>query len=277
MLSLGIPNGSLFEPTIELLSRVGVKIKLNGRNFIVDLPNGVVFKKAIIMRPQDIPEAVFDGMLGAGICGRDCVFEAGLDNKLFEVAEFNYSKKSRAPVRVVIFGRAGDEIIDKDNILVTSEYPNLTKPFFKKARIRFSHGSTEQKVVYGKYRYGVGVTETGDSLRDNGLAILKTILVSPTVLVAKNKTPEIEIFGKMLSGGLASEKYQLIKMNVSQEIKPAVLKNLPALRSPTIGSLIDGSFALETIIKKELSAKVIFKLLELGATDIIAQDVNIVL
>ena len=107
--------------------------------------------------------------------------------------------------------------------------------------------------------------------------ILKTIMVSPTVLIARDNSAEMAQFGALLRGGLAAEKYQLLKMNVTSKAKQAVLAELPSLRSPTVSSLADNSFAIEVIVKKEELAELIVKLLQLGATGIIAQEVEIVL
>jgi len=164
---LGIPNGSLEKPTIELLKKIGLKMNIGGRKFESVVEGFDVFSKVIKMRPQDIPEAIIDGMIDVGITGLDQVYESGQEKELKIIAELNYSKKLKKPVRVVLFSK-NSSFVDKEGLLVASEYPVLTKKFFKKATIRFSHGGTEQKVAYGKYDYGVCVTETGESLRKNG-------------------------------------------------------------------------------------------------------------
>lgn len=200
MLTLGIPNGSLYESTINLLSRAGLKIEAEGRKFEIKISGPAVFSKALIMRPQDIPEAILDGTIHAGICGWDCVVESNLKEELLKIVELDYSKRTKGPVKIVVFGRK--EIEDGSHILVTSEYPNLARQIFKKAVIKFSHGSTEVKVSHGKYDFGIGVTETGESLKQNSLKILKVLLESPTVLVAANGYPEIKFFGDLLKGGI---------------------------------------------------------------------------
>lgn len=276
MLTLGISNGSLYDPTMELLERVGINIVLRGREFSSDIKGLDAFGKVMIMRPQDIPEAIWDGTIDVGICGWDCVVESGLCDKLKKVTELNYSKKTSAPVKVVIFGKR-NEISDKKEILVTSEYPNITSSFFKNATIRFSYGSTEVKVKEGKYDYGVGVIETGQSLLDNGLKVLKNLLVSSTILVARENIPEIKLLGELLSGAEKAKEYVLVKMNVDKKNKDKVIDILPSLKSPTVEKRADGLFAIETVIRKDEIANTVIAIRRVGATDILVQDINTIL
>jgi ATP phosphoribosyltransferase len=231
---------------------------------------------AYIMRPQKIPTAVKRGAIDAGICGWDCVVESMLQDELVRVTDLNYSKKTNAPVRIVVFGK-GKRIRDAENISVSSEYMNIARKRFKKARVDFSFGSTEVDVIADLYDYGVCVTETGNSLKENGLNILDTLLVSPTVLVAKNLTPEIEFLGKLLQGSLMGEKYQLIKMDVAGNIKKRVIKMLPSIQSPTVNITADGAFAIETVVPRNAVSDLIMKLQRVGARGIIVQDINIIM
>jgi len=276
MTSFGIPNGSLYEPTLKLLDKVGISILTEGRKFRVEMRGFSNFTEALIMRPQDIPEAVTDGVLDAGICGWDCVMESHLEHNLVKVTELDYSKKSAGPVKVVIFGKA-KKIIDSTDILVTSEYPNLTADYFKRATVRFSHGSTESKVAFGRYDYGVCVMETGQSIRDNKLNILVTMLVSPTVLIAREETAEMTSFGAMLTGALDADRYVLVKMNAERLKKETILNILPSRRSPTVNKCADGSFAIEAVVKRSELINVTFGLVSAGATDILTTDVLTIL
>lgn len=273
---LGIPNGSLFEPTIILLGKIGIEVIVNGRNFEAVIEGSDIFKTAYIMRPQKIPHAIGKGAIDCGICGWDCVVESGMENELEKIQEFFYSKRTKKPVRIVVFGRT-ENFVDEKGISVSSEYLNIARSVFKEARIDFSYGSTEVDVLAGMYDYGICVTETGKSLEENGLKIVKTILSSPTVLMSKKDYQEIQFFGRLLKGALNAEKYQLIKMDVGRRMKERVLSILPAVQSPTVSKLADGSFAVETAVLKDEMADLIIKLQKIGARGIIAQDMNIIL
>ena len=273
--TLAIPNGSLHEVTVELLAKSGIKLIPNGRRFIVELKGSDVFDRALIMRPQDMPEALFDGGVDAAITGYDCLCESGLENVLAIITKLEYSKKTRQPVRIVVLGK-NDRLIDEDNILVTSEYPNLTKPIFKKSKIRFSHGGTEQKVAYGKYDYGVCVTETGESVVGNGLKIVKTILTSSTIFAAREVLPEYRYFGELLVGALRSERYRLLKINVMAKDLEGVLNILPALNAPTVSKLADGNFAVETVVEGDKAGNLIVLLKGIKVSGILVCPIDIV-
>lgn len=276
MKTLGLPNGSLQEATIQLLNKVGIGVSVSGRQFKAEINGANIFKKAIIMRPQDIPEAVIDGALDCGICGWDCVAEAGKENELEKIAELWYGKKTRNAVKIVVIGK-GKKLRDDPDVLVAAEYPNLAKTVFKLAKIRFSHGGTEQKVAYTKnYDYGVCVLETGRSIIENGLKIVKVIMKSPTVIIAREKSADVEQFAALLTGGLDGEKYVLIKMNVEQDAYQAVIPVIQALKSPTISDLKRGGMAIEAVVRKRTIADLIIKLRQRGASGIIVQNINLI-
>lgn len=273
---LAIPNGSLFEKTAQLLKKAGANFHFRKRQFETKVEGLGNFDRIIVMRPQAIPLSVKRGIALAGICGWDCIVESGLEKSLELVTELQYSKATSSPVRVVVFGKK-ERLVDSPDTMVLTEYPNLAKQVFKKAALDFSHGSTEVQILSGAYDFGVGITETGESLRANGLKIVKTILVSPTVIVARESTPELNIFGEIMKGAIDAEKYQLVKMNADQKAKEKILEILPAMKSPTINELANGSFSIETIVRRKSLVNVLMNLRHLGATDILVQDVNIVL
>jgi len=275
-MTLAIPNGSLFEKTVQLLKKAGATFHFGKRKFETGVEGLGNFDRIIIMRPQAIPLTVRRGIVAAGICGWDCVIESGLEKSLELITELQYSKATSSPVRVVVFGKK-KKLIDSPGTMVLTEYPNMAKRVFKKATLDFSHGSTEVQILSGAYDFGVGITETGESLRANGLKIVKTILVSPTVIVARKSTPELNIFGEIMKGAIDAEKYQLVKMNADQKAKKKILAILPAMKSPTISQLADGSFSIETVVRKNSLVSLLMSLRKIDATDILVQDINIIL
>jgi len=273
---LGIPNGSSYDATIKLLNKVGISVFENGRQFKGEIKGVDIFKEAIIMRPQDIPEAVADGILDCGICGWDCVVESGKEKELVKIAELWYGKKTRNAVKIVVIGKE-DKLRDDPDVLVAAEFKNIARTIFKRAKIRFSHGGTEQKVAYTKkYDYGVCVMETGRSIIENGLKIVKVIMKSPMVIIAREKSKEIEQFAALLAGGLEAENYVLIKMNVDQESYLSVIPVVQALKSPTINDLKNGGMAIEAVVRKRGIADLVILLRQKGATGIIVQDINFI-
>lgn len=274
--ALAIPNGSLFEKTTLLLKRAGANFHFGKRQFETEVEGLGNFGRITVMRPQAIPLSVKRGIVAAGICGWDCVVESGLEKLLELVTELQYSKATSSPVQVVVFSK-NKKIVDSPRTRVLTEYPNLARRVFEKAVLDFSHGSTEVQILSGAYDFGVGITETGESLHANGLKIVKAILVSPTVVVARKATPEIKLFGEILKGAIDAKKYQLVKMNTDEKAKEKILEILPAMKSPTINELANGSFSIETIIGKSSLVSVLMDLRKIGATDILVQDINIIL
>lgn len=274
--ALAIPNGSLFEKTTQLLKKAGANFHFGKRQFETEVEGLGNFDRIIVMRPQAIPLSVKRGIAFAGICGWDCVVESGLEKSLELVTELRYSKATSSPVQVVVFGKK-EKLVDSPRTRVLTEYPNLSKQVFKKATLDFSHGSTEVQILSGAYDFGVGITETGESLRTNGLKIVKMVLISPTVIIARKSTLELDIFGEIVKGAIDAEKYQLVKMNADQKAREKILEILPAMKSPTINELANGSFSIETVIGKKSLVSLLMDLRKLGATDILVQNINIIL
>ncbi len=273
---LVIPKGSLLDSTILLLKKIGIVVNFDGRKFMCKVDGSDLITEIYLDRPQDIPYGVARGIYNLAITGWDCVIESGLEAELVKIAELCYAKKSRNVAMVVVFGKTG-QLIDSEDIWIATEYPNLARLIFKKAKIVYSNGCTEAKVLYGGFDYAIGVVETGESLKENGLKVVATILKSPTVLIAKQETPEVKLFGQMLIGALEAEKKSLLKFNCTSKVKENILTWLPAIDAPTISRLSNGGFSIETILRKEELASQLIRLKLTGATGIIVQDFNILI
>ncbi len=263
---LAIPIGSLYAPTMEMLKKAGLIINFNGRNFEAMIYDNSLFDRAILMRPQKIPGVIIRGAVDVGITGLDWLMEKQLEKRLETIQRLNYGKMSKKPVRIVVFGKA-DEIVDEKSTMVSSEYMNLAKIVFKKAKIEFSDGSTEADVVSGAYDFGVGVCESGQTLRDNGLNILQVIMESPVVLIAKKITPELKSFGEILNGTIKTEKRDLglMKIDCTEDLKKTILAVLPAVNAPTANRLSMGNYAKNTF-------DLLMGLKRIGYRGIIIQD-----
>ena len=271
---IGLPSGSLFQATTDLLKKVGIIVRNNGRGFIAEIEGSNIFTEAFITRPDRLPRAVASGKVDAAITGWDFVLEKGFLGKIIKVADLDYSKTSMRPARIVVFSRK-DEIVDRGDIKVLSEYPELTKKIFKRSIIEFSSGTTEADVALGIFDFGVGVVETGKSLSDNGLKILETITSSPAVLITRDRSEEIEIFGEMLRGALRAEKFVLIKFNIDAGDEKKILKVIPSLESPTVNNLADGNTAIETVVLKGEMSDVIVAIKKAGGRKIIVQRLDV--
>ena len=268
---LAIPTGSLQEVVLRLLRKIGLEIPNPGRKIIVEIQGNDIFDRAVFIRPQKLPLYLKRGKVDAGFCGFDTFIEENSENQI--IAELNFGRAGLNPVKVIVFGNK--KIRDSKNVVVSSEYMSLAKKIFPKAQIIYSCGGTEADIALRVADYGVGITETGASLKENGLQILKTILISPAIFLAKEAAPEMTFFGQQLQGALKAELFQLLKFNVRPELLKSILQILPSAESPTVNNLVDGNLAIETVAPKAGISNLILKLQKIGANGILIQDFNI--
>jgi ATP phosphoribosyltransferase len=201
------------------------------------------------------------------------------------LGELHYSKASANPVRIVV-AVPQDSPYDKvedlpQGLKVASEYPELTKRFFRErgieADVRMSYGATEAKVPEIADAI-VDLTETGRALRAAGLKIIGELLQSWTELVANRAAYEdpakrhaMEQLQTLLDGVLEARGKVLVKLNVGAADLDRVIELVPAMKSPTVSQLFgsDGGFAVETVVDKAVINTLIPALKDAGASDII--------
>jgi ATP phosphoribosyltransferase len=285
MLRLVLPKGSLERATLQLFEDA---------DLAVSRASDVAYRATIddpriddvrILRPQEIPAYVAEGLFDLGITGRDCIEERGSD--VVSLGELMYSKATNKPARVVL-AVAGDSPVTSlaelaalpGTLRISSEYPELTRKIMAShgvtADISFSYGATEAKVPEIADAV-VDMTETGSALRAAGLRIIETLLVSHTELIAnpvaaadRTKRHAMEQIMTLLQGTLEARGKVLVKLNVSADQLDAVLSVLPSMRAPTISELSGGgAFALEAVVAKSDINTLIPALRDHGATDIL--------
>ena len=281
---LGLPKGSLQDSTFALFKRAGFNVTCSSRSYVPSIDDEEI--KCRLLRPQEMSRYVELGLLDAGICGYDWVYENGSDVQ--EVCELNYSKATSNPVRWVV-AVPNDSKIKKVKDLngkrISTEAVGLTKRYLKKngvkADVEFSWGATEVKAPELVDAI-VDLTETGGSLRANNLHILDTILVSTTRLIANRKSwqsaakrAKIEQLKMLLLGALDAQKRVLLKLNAPAKNLEKIVKALPALHAPTVNKLNDPDwFAVETVVEEKLVRDLIPTLRKAGATGLIELALN---
>jgi ATP phosphoribosyltransferase len=287
VLRLVLPKGSLERATIDLFEVADLAVS---RNSDVDYRASVKdhrISEVRILRPQEIPRYVADGLFDIGITGRDWVEETGAD--VVSLGELAYSKATSQPIQVVLAVAAGSpwaSVRDMpEGVRVSTEYPLLTERFFAKNGVRadvvLSYGATEAKVPEIADAV-VEITETGRALKAAGLRILETILVSYTELIANptscadpGRRKAMEDINTLLQGALKARGRVLVKLNVEAANLDDVISLLPAMRSPTVSELFGGgSYAVETVVPKEAINKLIPQLKDAGASDIIELPIS---
>jgi ATP phosphoribosyltransferase len=282
LLSLVLPKGSLERATLELFDAADLTVRRSSdRDYHASIDDPRV-DRVRFLRPQEIPSYLERGLFDLGITGRDWITETGAD--LVSLGELKYSKATSDPVRVVLAvpeSAPWRSVTDlPEGIRISTELPTLTSRYLEahgvKAMVIPSYGATEAKVP-DIVDAIVDLTETGSSLRRNGLRILDTVLTSYTELVANPdahadpvKRAAMEDIALLLRGAIEARGNVLLKLNVPAAQLSAVTEMLPALSSPTITTLARGGMnAVETVVPKRGVNTLIPALKSAGARDIL--------
>ena len=286
MLRLGLPKGSLEKATLELFEAADLTVV---RSSSVDYRASIDDPRIVevrILRPQEIPVYVAEGLFDFGITGRDWVEET--NSSVHSLGELKYSKATTNPVRVVVAvdgNSPAQRVEDLPNgVRVTSEYPEMTKRFFAQkgitADVRLSYGASEAKIP-DIADCVVDITETGRALKAAGLRIIDTILTSYTELIANKeswadpaKRHAMEQLHTLLTGTLEARGQVLVKLNVGEANYERVLAVLPSAKSPTVSRLASGDYAVESVVQKRTINTVIPALKDAGATDILELPIS---
>ncbi|MDQ3390447.1 MAG: ATP phosphoribosyltransferase [Actinomycetota bacterium] len=286
MLRLVLPKGSLERATMELFDAADLSVRRPSDVQYSASINDPRIDEVRILRPQEIPAYVAEGLFDVGITGRDWVEETS--SHVVSLGELAYSKATTDPIKVVVAVAADSDVQRTSDlpqgVRVSSEYPELTKRFFAaqgiEADVRLSYGASEAKVPDIADAV-VDITETGRALRAAGLRVIDTILTSYTEVVANptsfedpDKRRAMDQIMVLLNGALDARGKVLLKLNVSAEQLDAVLAVLPSAKSPTIGQLANGGFAVETVVDKAKVNIIIPAVLEAGATDLLELSIS---
>jgi ATP phosphoribosyltransferase len=284
-LKLGIPKGSLQEATIEIFRRAGWHIQLPDRSYFPSVDDEEI--SCYLIRAQEISRYVEEGVLDLGLTGRDWILENSSDVMILD--ELVYSKMSRKPARWVLAVPEDSPVRslrDLDGKRVATELVSFTRRLFQEkgihVEVEFSWGATEAKVLEGLADAVVEVTETGTTLRANGLRIVEELMTTVPQLIANHqawtdpwKKRKIEQIRLLLKGAMAAYKKVGLKLNVAEEDIPNVVAVLPSLKSPTISKLYGQDwFAIETIVDEDVVREIIPRLQEAGAQGIIEYSLN---
>ncbi|MDX8548761.1 ATP phosphoribosyltransferase [Methanospirillum sp. J.3.6.1-F.2.7.3] len=281
MINIALPKGSLEEQTLQLFKEADLEVRRTDRDYNPQI-NDARIGKVKILRPQEIPTYIEMGYFDMGISGLDWIHESGAQVK--EVAKLNYSKTGPGIVKIVVAVHQSEPISMVNEIRpdsrITTEYPKLTKEFFEELKIPVrlfpSYGASEAKVP-DLMDVVVDLTETGTTLRKNGLKIIGQIMESYTTIIANHrsfedpvKRKEIEEIVTLLMGVIDARNKVLISMNVPAASLETIVAALPALKKPTVAKLhgID-YFSLETVVLKSKVNTLIPQLKAAGAEDIL--------
>jgi len=284
MLKLGIPKGSLENATIDLFRRAGFNIATSSRSYfpIVDDPD----LECMLIRAQEMARYVENGVLDAGLTGRDWVEES--QAQIETIADLIYAKQSFGKVRWVLAAPEASPyrtVQDLKGKVIATELVSTTRRYLAskgvQAKVEFSWGATEVKPPELADAI-VEVTETGSSLRTNKLRIIETVLESNTQLIANRdswlndwKRRKLEDIKMLLEGAMNALGKVGLMLNARRDDLAGVLSVLPALKNPTISQLSDEAWvAVNTILEETTVRHIIPRLKEAGAQGIVEYPLN---
>ncbi|MFP3902911.1 MAG: ATP phosphoribosyltransferase [Armatimonadota bacterium] len=286
VLRIGLPKGSLQDATIEMFKKAGWNIKVDERQYKPDLNDDELW--SVLLRAQEMPTYVANGVLDCGLTGLDWIKESGVEDSVVEVADLVYAKRGMTPYRWVLAVHENSDIEDWEDLQggrIATELVNVTRGILEDkgidADVEYSWGATEAKcpslvdaIIEG--------TETGSTLEANNLRIIKVLFESTTKLIANKeaweddfKRRKIKNIALMLEAALSAEHYVGLKMNCSDDDLDAVLDVLPALKNPTISELANnGWHAIEVIVRTDTVRHLVPRLKAAGAQGIIEYPLN---
>jgi len=283
-LRLGLPKGSLQEATFDLFRRAGFLIQVGSRSYFPAVDDEEL--ECVLIRAQEMARYVEDGVLDAGLTGRDWVVENNAD--VVVVADLIYAKQSFGKVRWVLAAPEDSPIKGPQDLqgkVVATELVKVTEQYLARhgvqAKVEFSWGATEVKPPLLADAI-VEVTETGSSLRANNLKIIDTVMESNTVLIANRaswedgwKREKLSNIKMLLDGAMLAHGRVGLMLNVHKDQLRAVLDALPALKRPTISELSEpGWVAVNTILEEKLVRFIIPQLKQAGAQGIVEYPLN---
>jgi ATP phosphoribosyltransferase len=283
-LKLGIPKGSLENATIELFRRAGYQITISARSYFPSIDDPEI--ECMLIRAQEMARYVEDGILDAGLTGRDWVEENEAD--VVAVADLVYAKQSFGKVRWVLAAPEASgyrSVRDLEGKIIATELVGATKRYLARhgvtAKVEFSWGATEVKPPVLADAI-VEVTETGSSLRANKLKIIDTVMESNTQLIANHeawrdaaKRKKLEDLRMLLEGAINALGKVGLMLNVHRDNLAAVLEVLPALKRPTVSHLSDEEWmAVNTILDESTVRDIIPRLKQAGAQGVVEYPLN---
>jgi ATP phosphoribosyltransferase len=287
MLTLVIPKGSLEEQTLRLFEAADLHVRRGSSRDYHGTIDDDRIERVSLLRPQEIPIYVQDGLFDLGITGQDWIAESDSDVEV--LTGLSYAKTGTGHGTTIVLAVPNEHPANSAAEMpagtqISTEFVRLTERHFEglgiPVKVRWSYGATEAKVPEIVDAI-VDVTETGSTLRAHGLKIIETLLTSEPVLVANreaaadpDKRAAMNDITTLLLGALQAEGRVLIKLNVADADRDAVLAVVPSMKAPTVSPLADGGFAIETVVERRGVNRLIPQLKAAGATDILELPIS---
>ncbi len=287
MLKLVLPKGSLELQTLRLFEEADLRVRRGSDRDYHGTIDDERIERVSLLRPQEIPLYVQDGLFDLGITGQDWIAETAADVEV--LTSLSYARSGTGHGTTVVLAVPADHPATSAREMpagsrISTEFESLTRRYFQDlgidVHVVWSFGATEAKVPEIVDAI-VDITETGSTLRAHGMKVIETLMTSEPVLVANReaaadaeKRQAMDDVTTLLLGALRAEGRVLIKLNVAEADLAAVLEVVPAMKSPTVSKLQEGGFAIETVAEKDHVNRLIPLLKSRGATDILELPIS---
>jgi ATP phosphoribosyltransferase len=287
MLRLVVPKGSLEEQTLRLFEAADLAVRRGSSRDYHGTIDDERIGRVSLLRPQEIPSYIEEGLFDLGITGRDWIEETGAAVEVLASLEYSKTGTGR-PVRIVLAVPTDHPAASAKELppgsRISTEYVNLTRRYFETigvdVRVAWSYGATEAKVPEIVDAI-VDVAETGSTLRAHGMKVIETLLESEVLLIANldaasdpGRRKAMDDVATLLLAALRAEGRVLIKLNVAGDRLDEVLEVVPAMKSPTVSELSAGGYAVETVAAKREVNRLIPLLKQHGAADILELPIS---
>jgi ATP phosphoribosyltransferase len=282
MLKLVIPKGSLEEQTLKLFDAADLHVRRGSARDYHGTVDDDRIERVSVLRPQEIPTYVQEGLFDVGITGEDWIAETSADVEV--LATLSYAKTGTGHGTRIVLAVPNEHPANRaadmpSGSRISTEFVRLTERHFEQlgvpVKVSWSYGATEAKVPEIVDAI-VDVTETGGTLRAHGMKIIETLMTSQPVMVANReaaadpvKRTAMDDLTTLLLGALRAEGRVLIKLNVAEDDLERVLKVVPSMKAPTVSPLAGGGFAIETVVEMRGVNRLIPELKAAGASDIL--------
>ena len=287
MLKLVIPKGSLEEQTLRLFEAADLRVRRGTTRDYHGTVDDDRIERVSILRPQEIPIYVQDGLFDVGITGQDWLAETGADVEV--LTTLSYARSGTGHGTKVVLAVPNEHPANSAREIppgtrISTEFLKLTERYFAdlgiEVKVVWSYGATEAKVPEIVDAI-LDITETGSTLRAHGMKISESLLSSEPVLIANRdaladpaRKTAMDDVRTLLLGALRAEGRVLIKLNVSEDRLSSVLAVVPSMKAPTVSPLSEGGYAIETVVDKQGVNRLIPDLKAAGATDILELPIS---
>lgn len=280
--TIAVPNkGRVKEPSFQLLEDAGMK-PVGGGDRKLSAPTSRPGVRLLLAGAMDIPLFVARGAADIGIAGDDAVAECGLytssckwvrDRDLAVLLELDFGACKVALA-------APPRVREPESIATTM--PNLASRYCRNAKIIRLQGALETAPMFGIADAIVDQVDTGTTLRENGLRILKVLMESRMRLFAnpeslKRKKPEIDRIKLCLEAVIEARKRLMVRVNAATDlVRAALVKILPAMKSPDVSPLVGGGYALTAAVPKKGIEDLVVALKGSGGSDIVVTEPRLI-